>query len=117
MTNGSISLCNLGLSFDAKSGTTCHLCTPFVKEKHTSTYRQSRSDQFPDVTLDSGQQIRVHPGGGTDSSTDVYGESEAPAWNNSGDTITLLDQSGDGIDLEVYGSQSEEDAQASCGPR
>jgi Lamin Tail Domain len=70
---------------------------------------------LPDVTLDSGQALRVHPGGGKDSATDVYGEGNAAVWNNDGDTITLLDESGDRIDSQSYGSHSSETTAAGCG--
>lgn len=70
---------------------------------------------LPDVRLESDGHLKVHPGGGASSDTDVYGEGEAAAWNNSGDTITLFDQSGDRIDSQTYGEQSEEGAKAACG--
>jgi competence protein ComEC len=70
---------------------------------------------LPDVTLESDEHLKVHPGGGANSDTDVYGEGEAAAWNNSGDTITLFDQSGERIDSQTYGEQSEEGAKAACG--
>lgn len=68
---------------------------------------------LPDVTLDSGQRIRIHPGEGTESSTDVYGKKGTAAWNNEGDTVALLDDSGDEIDSQTYG-QIPESSTASC---
>lgn len=70
---------------------------------------------LPDVTLASGQQIRIHPGAGRNTDTDLYGEGHAAVWNNEGDTITLLDQSGNVIDSQTYGSRPSETVAATCG--
>lgn len=69
---------------------------------------------LPDVTLAPDQRLRVHPGGGTDSEGDVYGEGEDPSWNNTGDVVTLLDDDGNVIDTVAYGSRSAESTGASC---
>ncbi len=37
--------------------------------------------------------------------SDVDGEGDEPVWNNQGDTATLLDESGDVIDTQTYGSR------------
>jgi hypothetical protein len=70
---------------------------------------------LPDITLESEQSIRVHPGQGTNSQTDVYGDKGSPQWNNTADTIALLDDSGNEIDSRAYG-QTPEHPPASCGP-
>jgi hypothetical protein len=70
---------------------------------------------LPDITLASDQQIRVHPGEGRNTTTDIYGEGHAAAWNNEGDTVTLLDQSGNVIDSQTYGSRQSETVAAGCG--
>ena len=69
---------------------------------------------LPDVTLAAEQHLRVHPGEGRNSGTDIYGEGHAAAWNNEGDTVTLLDSSGNVIDSQTYGSRSSETTAASC---
>lgn len=60
---------------------------------------------LPDLTLGAGQHLRVHPGGGHNSGSDVYGEGDEAVWNNQGDTATLLDESGNVIDTQTYGSR------------
>lgn len=69
---------------------------------------------LPDITLSPGQHLKVHPGEGRNTETDVYGEGRAAVWNNSGDVVTLLDDSGDVIDLQAYGARSAEFTAASC---
>jgi len=69
---------------------------------------------LPDVPLPSHQHLRVHPGGGRNSEGDVYGEGDAAVWNNQGDTVTLLDESGNVIDTQTYGSRPSETVAASC---
>lgn len=69
---------------------------------------------LPDVTLESEQHLRVHPGAGRNSDTDLYGEGEAAVWNNSGDIVTLLDDEGNVIDSQAYGSRQTERYPASC---
>ncbi|HET8813506.1 MAG TPA: lamin tail domain-containing protein [Solirubrobacterales bacterium] len=69
---------------------------------------------LPDLTLAPAQHLRVHPGGGKNSKSDVYGEGQGVAWNNQGDTATLLDDSGNVIDSQTYGSRSSETVAASC---
>lgn len=71
---------------------------------------------LPDVTLAPDQHLRVHPGGGKNSNADIYGEGEAAVWNNQGDTVTLLDESGNVIDSQTYGSRAAEAVAASCVP-
>jgi hypothetical protein len=81
------------------------------------TLRDAEGDVnvLPDIRLDSGQSIRVHPGRGRNSETDVYGDKGTPRWNNTADTITLFDDSGNEIDSRAYG-QSSENTPAGCGP-
>jgi|GEM_PF-1826915 len=71
---------------------------------------------LPDITLAPEQHLRVHPGGGENSGSDVYGEGEQAVWNNQGDTVTLLDESGNVIDSQTYGSRSSEETAANCVP-
>ena len=50
---------------------------------------------FPSgVTLDSGAQITLHTGSGTDTASDLYWGAESAVWNNAGDTIIVRTDSG-----------------------
>jgi endonuclease YncB( thermonuclease family) len=60
-----------------------------VEDEASHTY------QFPDgFTLGAGDEVRLHTGSGTDSSTDLYWGSGSAIWNNSGDTVSLYDDTG-----------------------
>jgi hypothetical protein len=69
---------------------------------------------LPSFTLESGAAVRVHPGRGSDTRADLFGKEGTPAWNNSGDTVTLLDASGKEIDSRSYGDTEESDG-GGCG--
>jgi hypothetical protein len=69
---------------------------------------------LPSFTLESGAAVHVHPGRGTNTQTDLFGEEGVPVWNNSGDTVTLLDSSGEQIDARSYSSREEGDG-GGCG--
>lgn len=69
---------------------------------------------LPDVILAPEQHLKVHPGEGRNTASDVYGEGHAAVWNNEGDTATLLDDSGNKIDSQTYGARSSETTAASC---
>jgi micrococcal nuclease len=48
--------------------------------------------QFPDRVFKKGDRFKLHSGEGTDTQTDLYwGASGAAIWNNSGDTVKVLD--------------------------
>lgn len=53
---------------------------------------------FPDFTLETDATVTIHTGSGSDTSTDLYWGSEAPVWNNGGDTAYLYDKTGDLVD-------------------
>ncbi|MFD1588117.1 lamin tail domain-containing protein [Halorientalis brevis] len=58
---------------------------------------------FPDgFVLEPGATVTVHTGSGTDSATDLYWGSDAPVWNNGGDTVTVRDANGDVVIEESY---------------
>jgi Lamin Tail Domain len=80
------------------------------------TVRDAEGDVnvLPDIVLLPDQSIRVHPGRGTNSETDVYGDEGTSQWNNTADTITFFDDSGNEIDSRAYG-QSSESTPADCG--
>ena len=62
--------------------------------------------------------VRVHPGGRpgmADTSHDRYG-SRAASWNNSGDTITLLDAEEERVDSQHFGAKDPGEVSGSCGP-
>lgn len=80
------------------------------------TVRDAEGDVnvLPDITLAAGQSLRVHPGSGTNPDIDVYGDNGTPQWNNTADTITLFDDSGNEFDSRAYG-QSSESRPVGCG--
>lgn len=53
-------------------------------------------------TLDAGASVQIVTGSGTDSDTRLYWGSEAPVWNNAGDTATLEDAGGEEVDSYQY---------------
>jgi competence protein ComEC len=58
---------------------------------------------FPEgVTLDAGAQVTLRTGSGTDDETDLYWGSEAPVWNNGGDTVIVQDDNGETVLEEKY---------------
>lgn len=58
---------------------------------------------FPSgFTLAPGATVTVHTGRGTDNQTDLYWGSDAPVWNNDGDTAFLEDASGGLVDEYPY---------------
>lgn len=46
------------------------------------------------TTLAAGDEITLHTGSGEDTESDLYWGSEAPIWNNAGDTVFVRDESG-----------------------
>jgi competence protein ComEC len=69
---------------------------------------------LPDFTLAPEARVRVHPGKGRNSATDLFGISGSPVWNNEGDSVTLLDADGEEIDSQSYGPR-DDDAASRCG--
>jgi competence protein ComEC len=57
---------------------------------------------FGDVTLAPGDRLTLHTGTGTDTATDVYWGSEAPYWNNDGDTVRVETANGSRVLTEPY---------------
>ena len=51
--------------------------------------------RFPDgFSLAPGDQVTLHTGSGTDTSSDLYWGQGSPVWNNSGDTVFVYDDAG-----------------------
>lgn len=61
---------------------------------------------LPQFELAAHTSVRVHPGRGRDSRTDLYGTRSRPVWNNDADTITLLDEHGRTVDEATYGASA-----------
>lgn len=58
---------------------------------------------FPDrFTLDSGQNVTVHSGRGSDTETDVYWGTTGEVWDDDGDTITVRTADGREVLREPY---------------
>lgn len=77
---------------------------------------ERRVNTLPKFSLEPGEAVRVHPGEGTDSAGDLFGERGSPSWRNEGGEITLLDDEGEEIDSEGYGERSDGDGTGECGP-
>ncbi|SHH00479.1 lamin tail domain-containing protein [Halobaculum gomorrense] len=54
------------------------------------------------TTLPAGGRLRLRTGQGTDTDTDLYWESGAPIWNDTGDTISVFDADGALVLRESY---------------
>lgn len=57
--------------------------------------RENTTYVFPAFNLEAGSIARVHEGSGISAGMDLYTNSTAPLFNNSGDMITLLDPAGE----------------------
>jgi len=58
---------------------------------------------FTALLLAPGRQVRLHTGGGTATTEDVYWDRADPVWNNYGDAVFLRDPQGRLIDMYFYG--------------
>ncbi|HMI82147.1 MAG TPA: lamin tail domain-containing protein, partial [Solirubrobacterales bacterium] len=76
---------------------------------------ERRVNVLPRFTLEPGAAVRVHPGRGTDSARDLYGEEGSPEWRNEGGQITLLDGEGQEVDAVGYGERGQDDGSGECG--
>ena len=80
--------------------------------------RNAHSDvnTLPAFSLATGEGVRVHPGTGSNSPTDLFGDNGSPQWNNDGGSVTLLDADGRIIDNRPYGPSKEQSSPAGpCG--
>ncbi|MFC6954439.1 lamin tail domain-containing protein [Halorubellus litoreus] len=57
---------------------------------------------FSEFSLDAGAQVTLHTGSGTDTSTDVYWGESGGVWNNTGDTVTVVDDAGSTVLSVTY---------------
>lgn len=69
---------------------------------------------LPDFTLAPEAHVRVHPGKGRNSTTDLFGTGGSPVWTNGGDSVTLLDADGQEIDSQSYGPRDDNEAAGRC---
>jgi micrococcal nuclease len=65
----------------------------------SSTHRYSFPGGF---TLGSGDEVRVRTGCGNDDHNDLFWCERDPVWSNGGDTVLLLDRSGNVVDRYRY---------------
>lgn len=77
---------------------------------------ERRINVLPDFTLEPGAAVRVHPGEGTNSRRDLYGEKGSPEWRNEGGQINLFDSEGQEVDSVGYGERKQGDGSGECGP-
>jgi hypothetical protein len=75
---------------------------------------EGKVNVLPDFTLEADASVRVHPGQGTNSPTDLYGSEGRSVWNNEGDSVTLIDDGGKTIDQVSYGA-TEASGGGDCG--
>jgi micrococcal nuclease len=60
--------------------------------------------QFPiGFALESGGEVRLYTGSGSDTATELYWGSDGAVWNNDGDTILVYDEAGDLVVRRPYG--------------
>lgn len=76
---------------------------------------ERRINVLPDLTLEPGAAARVHPGEGTNSHRDLYGEKGSPQWRNEGGQISLLDSEGQEVDAVGYSERKDDDGSGECG--
>lgn len=72
-------------------------------------------DVIPQFSLRGHGRVRVHPGRGRDSRTDLYGTEGSPVWTNEGDTVTLADDHGDEVASATYRTQRGRGGGPACG--
>jgi hypothetical protein len=72
--------------------------------------RNAHSDvnTLPTFSLATGEGVRVHPGTGSNSPMDLFGDNASPQWNNDGGSVRLLDADGQVIDTRPYGPSKEQ---------
>jgi hypothetical protein len=78
---------------------------------------ERRINVLPDFTLEPGAAVRVHPGEGTNSPRDLYGEKGSSQWRNTGGQISLFDSNGQEVDTVGYGERKDDDGSGECGSR
>jgi micrococcal nuclease len=71
----------------------------WVLKDESASHRYNFPNQF---IIDSGAEIRVYTGCGTDTTTSLYWCSGGAIWNNTGDTAFLLDPNGNIHDRYAY---------------
>ena len=68
--------------------------TPLNISGWTVTDAAGHSYTFRTVTLESGAEVTLHTGTGTDTQTDRYWGESGAIWNNGGDTVTVRNADG-----------------------
>ncbi|PSQ21209.1 nuclease [Halobacteriales archaeon QS_9_67_17] len=70
---------------------------------YTVTDEVDQQYAFPDgFVLGVGDTVTLHTGSGTDTDTDLYWGSSSPIWNNSGDTVSVYDETGTLVEEYTY---------------
>jgi hypothetical protein len=77
---------------------------------------ERRINVLPNLTLQPGGTVRVHPGEGSNSSDDLYGEKGSAGWRNEGGQISLVDSEGEAVASVGYGERKDGDGSGECGP-
>jgi hypothetical protein len=69
---------------------------------------------FPEFELASRASVRVHTGSGTNTPADLFWDRGAAVWNDSGDSVRLLDGDGEEITSASYANRSPGDDRGQC---
>jgi endonuclease YncB( thermonuclease family) len=105
-SSGSANLTVAQVNADAAGNDTNNLNDEYVVFENTGTAaldttgyevqdEAGKTYTFGSFTLDAGEQVTLHSGTGTDTSTDLYwGYTNTAVWNNSGDTVFVYDDAG-----------------------
>jgi hypothetical protein len=72
------------------------------------------ANTLPSFALAPSAGVRVHPGRGSDSARDLFGDHGAPVWTNGGDSVILVDSDEQVIARASYGNSEESDPVANC---
>jgi len=76
---------------------------------HQNTYT------FSHFSLAPQQYVRLHSGAGADSQTDLYWGKGTAVWDNNGDAVLLVDDSGHRIDMRSYSEREDGVTYGECG--
>jgi lamin tail-like protein len=77
---------------------------------------ERRINVLPNLTLQPEATVRVHPGEGSNSTDDLFGEKGSAQWRNEGGQISLVDSEGEEVAAVGYGERKDGDGSGECGP-
>jgi hypothetical protein len=103
------------------TGSNSSLNAEWVQIKNTTSTRKTLTGwtlrdtsshvyRFPTYNLPAGASVKVHTGSGSNTATNLYWHEGYYVWNNSGDTATLKNASGNVVDRCAYSSATDPEA-------